>query len=128
MKDLNIKIGDILSRASEIVFIEVPESFGNLSNLTSLDLRGFYNLISLPESIGNLSNLTSFDLGSCYILVSLPETIGNISNLPSLALSRCDNFTSPPVSLLSLSYLNTPLRIAGTLPIPSWIGVSSREK
>ncbi|MEG3439330.1 COR domain-containing protein, partial [Pannus brasiliensis CCIBt3594] len=38
-----------------------PESFGSLSNLTSLDLRG-NQLTSLPESFGSLSNLTGLDL------------------------------------------------------------------
>ncbi|MEO0433938.1 MAG: leucine-rich repeat domain-containing protein, partial [Cyanobacteria bacterium J06656_5] len=39
----------------------LPAEIGQLSNLTSLDLR-FNQLSSLPAEIGQLSNLTSLDL------------------------------------------------------------------
>ena len=71
------------------------------------------------SSIGNLINLTSLDLRWCYRLVSLPSTIGNLANLTFLDLSRCDNLTSLPTSLQSLTHLKTPLLIADILPIPS---------
>ena len=85
------------------------------SKLTSLDLSGCSSL-SLPQSIGNLSNLTSLNLSDCYNLESLPSSIGTLSNLTSLNLSRCGNLSSIPTSL---SHLKIPLIIAGLFRIPS---------
>jgi internalin A len=62
---------------------ELPESIGNLTNLTSLHFSGY--LRALPESIGNLTNLTTLDLWKNQ-LRALPESIGNLTNLTSLAL------------------------------------------
>ena len=99
--------------------VSLPSSIGNLSNLTSLNLSECHNLVSLPSSIGNLSNLTSLNLNGCWTLKSLPETIGNLSNITSLDLAGCQNLTSLPALLHSLSHLETPLTLAGLLPIPS---------
>ena len=44
-------------------------------------------LTSLPESIGNLHELTSLNLSSCYDLDTLPDSIQNLSKLTSLNLS-----------------------------------------
>lgn len=49
----------------------LPESIGNLTNLTELRLRA-NQLTSLPESIGNLTNLTYLDLDNNQ-LISLIE-------------------------------------------------------
>jgi Leucine-rich repeat (LRR) protein len=64
---------------------ELPEAICNLTNLKSLDLN--YNaLTELPEIIGNLTNLTYLDVRSNN-LNKLPDTIGNLTNLTHLDLS-----------------------------------------
>ena len=40
----------------------IPEGLGNLSSLTTLDLRGCTSLTTIPEGLGNLSSLTTLDL------------------------------------------------------------------
>ncbi|MEM6452631.1 MAG: COR domain-containing protein [Cyanobacteria bacterium P01_D01_bin.105] len=84
--------------------ITLPESIGNLSNLTSLNLSD-KQLTTLPESIGNLSNLTSLNL-HINQLTTLPESIGNLSNLTSLDLSG-NQLTTLPESIGNLSNLTS---------------------
>jgi len=82
----------------------IPESFGNLSSLESLDLPG-NRLINLPESFGNLSNLSSLKMRNNQ-LDSLPYSFGNLSNLSSLDLSG-NGLTSLPDSFGDLSNLSS---------------------
>jgi leucine-rich repeat protein SHOC2 len=86
----------------------LPDSIGNLTDLTSLNLYG-NSLTSLSESIGNLSNLVELSLGNNQ-LTSLPASISKLTNLVSLALSR-NQFTILPdwiayLSNLTRLYLN----------------------
>jgi Leucine-rich repeat (LRR) protein len=55
----------------------LPDSIGNLQNLTSLDLSD-NNLKSLPDSIGELQNLTSLSLSE-NDLKWLPESIKKLA-------------------------------------------------
>ncbi|QDU11039.1 hypothetical protein [Gimesia aquarii] len=63
---------------------ELPESIGQLSQLTDLDLGGNI-LTSLPESLGELTQLTELDL-SLNDLELLPESIGQLTQLKSLVI------------------------------------------
>ena len=54
----------------------LPESFGNLSSLCTLDLSNNL-LITLPESFGNLSSLQFLYLHTNQ-LISLPNSFGNL--------------------------------------------------
>jgi leucine-rich repeat protein SHOC2 len=81
----------------------LPDSIGNLDNLTYLNLRD-NQLTSLPETIGNLSKLTDLDLLGNQ-LTSLPESIGNLTRLTSLCLS-CDRLNTLPKSIGNLSSLS----------------------
>ena len=87
----------------------LPESIGNLSNLTLLYI-GSNNLEALPESIGNLTNLTSLYIGSNN-LEALPESIGNLTNLTSLYVTN-NNLKALPESIGNLTNL-TSLYVAG---------------
>jgi leucine-rich repeat protein SHOC2 len=113
-----------LSFAWERISI-LPDSIGDLINLTGLDLRGnelthlpdsigkITNLIwlnlsdneltHLPNSIGNLTNLTTLNLNTNR-LTSLPDSIGNITNLASLYLGG-NHLTSLPNSIGDLTNL-----------------------
>ena len=82
----------------------MPESFGNLTNLTQLWLHG-NQLTSLPESFGNLTNLTQLWLDGNQ-LISLPEFLGNLTNLTTLHLEE-NKLTSLPEFLGNLTNLTT---------------------
>jgi hypothetical protein len=53
-------------------------------------------LQQLPESLGQLSALSSLDLSQCSSLVELPESLGQLTALSSPELSEC----SPELSCL----------------------------
>ena len=80
----------------------LPDDFGNLNSLSDLDLSS-NALVSLPESFGNLSNLCELDL-SYNELESLPESFGNLSSLTELYLSY-NELESLPESFGNLSSL-----------------------
>lgn len=64
---------------------EIPDSIGNLPNLTKLYLS-CNNIHEVPKSIRNLTNLTHFDLSSNQ-LACIPDVISDLSNLTHLYLS-----------------------------------------
>jgi len=122
---------------------ELPESIGELTNLTSLNLennrltvlsesiRQLTNLISLnlynnqlralPKSIGHLINLTSLDLNSNR-LTTLPESIGQLINVLSLDL-RYNQLTSLPESIGQLTNLTSLVLYGNRLrTLPESIG------
>ena len=84
----------------------LPESIGNLVNLTHLYLPG-NQLTGLPESIGNLVNLTHLYL-SANQLTSLPKSMGNLANLVHLSLGKNQIISLPESigNLIILTYLN----------------------
>jgi internalin A len=95
---------------------EVPESIGQLTNLTYLNLSS-NQLTALPESIGQLINLTYLNLSSNQ-LTALPESIGQLINLTYLNLSS-NQLTALPESigqLINLTYLNLSSNQLTALP------------
>jgi leucine-rich repeat protein SHOC2 len=64
--------------------IALPESLGNLLNLTDLDLRN-NRLTSLPESLGQLQKLRYLDLRA-NALWMLPTSLSTLRNLEKLDL------------------------------------------
>ena len=100
----------------------IPPEIGNLTNLTTLILRGATGPI--PPEIGNLTNLTSLDLHGTRLTGPIPPEIGNLTNLGGLDLSR-NRLTGPvPPEIGNLTNLtNLDLsrnRLTG--PIPPEIG------
>ena len=82
--------------------LEFPDTIGNLSNLTRLELNNNY-LLSIPKTIGNLSNLTRLELNHNHIKC-LPDSIGNLFNLDYLELSKIE-LKSLPDSICQLKNL-----------------------
>ena len=98
----------------------IPESIGNLTNLTKLYLA--YNNLSgqNPESIGNLTGLTDLELYDNKLSGQIPESIGNLTGLTDLKLY--DNNLSGQIpesigNLTGLTYLYlTGNRLEGSIP------------
>ena len=69
----------------------LPESMGNLTQLTELGLMGCESLTTLPESIGKLTQLTELDLRGCEKLTMLPESIQQLTKLDNGSLLSIAN-------------------------------------
>ena len=75
----------------------IPESIGNLVNLTYLHLGNNYEITGpIPESIGNLVNLKVLMLAENKLTGTIPETIMNIAQLDDFAIyqNRLDGILS----------------------------------
>ena len=87
---------------AELGLSSIPEQIGNLTALTSLDLRG-NPLTELPERIGDLTALTFLNL-SHNQLTTLPESIGGLTALTFLYLIG-NQLTTLPESIGGLNAL-----------------------
>ena len=102
----------------------IPDSLGNLANLTRLDLAFNQLTGSIPDSLGNLTNLTHLDLASNQLTGSIPNSFGNLTNLYYLDLAGNQLTGSIPDSLGNLANLDW-LELAGnqlTGSIPDSLG------
>jgi internalin A len=79
-----------------------PESLGDLTAITSLDLSG-NQLTVLPEWLGKLTALTDLDLRNNQLAV-LPESLGDLTSLEKLILYQ-NRLTALPESLGNLTAL-----------------------
>ncbi len=79
---------------------------GTLTNLTSLDLSGCYNISDLTP-LSNLTNLTELTLGDCDNISDLLP-LSNLTNLTYLYLYGCDNISdlTPLSNLTNLEVLD----------------------
>ena len=65
----------------------IPESIGNLTNLTYLNLGWNDELTGpIPESIGNLVNLTHLAFAQCKMTGTIPETVMNLTKLDDFSI------------------------------------------
>ncbi|MHA2298528.1 MAG: leucine-rich repeat domain-containing protein [Candidatus Hodarchaeales archaeon] len=94
----------------------LPESFGELSNLQTLRLN-YNKLTTLPESFGQLRNLETLYLFNNQ-LRTLPESFGELSNLQTLRLNYNELTTLPESfgNLTKLEYLDLRWNLLSTLP------------
>jgi internalin A len=113
---------------------ELPDSIGNLTSLTFLDLRN-NQLNALPDSIGNLTSLIFLDLRNNK-LNTLPDSIVNLTNLTFLYLSSNQlnalpdsivNLTSLTFLYLSSNQLNALPELLGNLTNLTYLDLSSNQ-
>ena len=98
----------------------VPDSIGQLTNLTSLSLQD-NQLTTVPDSIGQLTNLTSLNLQDNQ-LTTLPDSIGQLTNLNNLYLQG-NQLTTVPDWIGQLINLNTlSLSANRVTAVPDLIG------
>lgn len=74
---------------------ELPESFGRLTALATLELEGCQALRRLPFSLGGLSSLTDLTVTDCPALYSLPESFLELTNLKLVKVVACCNLILP---------------------------------
>ncbi|XP_058215919.1 leucine-rich repeat receptor protein kinase HPCA1-like isoform X2 [Rhododendron vialii] len=92
------------------------------SRVTSLDLSNNKGLTgTLPQSIGNLTNLSTLMLIGCSFFGLIPDSIGSLQQLTYLSLNS-NNFSGPiPNSIGNLNILIwldvTANQLNGTIPI-----------
>ncbi|TPR55075.1 leucine-rich repeat domain-containing protein [Enterococcus sp. OL5] len=84
-KSFLLKINRIELTGNQIAG-EIPDSIGNLVNLTTLNLRENQIAGEIPDSIGNLVNLTTLELLANNLSGEIPESIGNLVELRTLNL------------------------------------------
>ena len=91
-------VGNVLSGA-------IPESLGDLTQLTRLQLG--YNQLSgaIPESLGNLTQLTQLGLFENQLSGAIPESLGNLTQLTQLWLHANELSGAIPESLGNLTQL-----------------------
>jgi leucine-rich repeat protein SHOC2 len=82
----------------------LPDTIGNLSNLTYLNLSG-NQLTILPDTIGDLSSLSGLELSENK-LIELPNNIGNLSCLHHLSLHD-NQLTRLPKNICNLQHLSS---------------------
>ncbi|KAG6516817.1 probable LRR receptor-like serine/threonine-protein kinase At2g16250 [Zingiber officinale] len=108
----------VLRHAS--VLGQIPDSLGNTSQITMLDLAGNNITGSIPYSLGQLANLTLLDLSSNSLSGVVPLSLGMLRNLSVLILA--DNSLVGPIppqlgDLSSLTVLDLNSNsLTGSLP------------
>jgi Leucine-rich repeat (LRR) protein len=105
----------------------IPESIGNLTKLTSLDISRankdqFKGLIgTIPASIGSIATLQYIELQNNQLSGSIPTTIGDLKNLRRLRLQNNELTGTLPGTLSTLTNLSE-IRLennglSGSLPV-----------
>ncbi len=98
----------------------LPNTIGNLTNLTEIVLHD--NLLSgtIPNEIGNLTNLTFLSLANNQLSGPIPPNIGNLTNLIELILVGNQLSGTIPIEIGSLTNLRTLdlsfNQFSGTIP------------
>ena len=83
----------------------IPNTLGNLTNLTSLSLWGNALSGQIPTQLGNLTNLTQLWLGDNALSGQIPTQLGNLTKLTSLNLDDNSLSGQIPAQLGNLTNL-----------------------
>lgn len=85
--------------------VEIPESLGNLKNLTWLYLKGANLRGEIPESIFELKVLETLDIAMNKLSGNFPKSIGKLQNLTKIELFLNNLTGEIPVGLANLTFL-----------------------
>ena len=83
-----VKLEKLIFWTVSMIPMSIPESVGNLSSLTELNLNGGA-YARIPTSIGRLKNLQTLRLDSLFYdsSATIPTEIGSLTNLKTLKLN-----------------------------------------
>jgi len=98
----------------------IPDSLGHLPKLEILSLEGNYIYGEIPLELGNLSNLKILSLGTNYLSGSIPDSFGHLRKLQKLDLRRNRLSGKVPTlsDLQSLNYINlADNNLDGDIPV-----------
>lgn len=99
----------------------MPSTLGQLMQLSVLDLAGNSLIGQIPSEFGLISSLSRLDLSSNYLSGQIPASLGNISGLQSMGLSDNSLTDSIPPELGNLSQLVelnlSKNSLSGSLPL-----------
>ncbi|XP_042992391.1 receptor protein-tyrosine kinase CEPR2-like [Carya illinoinensis] len=84
---------------------EIPETLGNLKNLTWLYLKAANLKGEIPESVFKLKELETLDISSNKISGNFPRSIANLNKLKKIELFDNNLTGEIPRELANLSYL-----------------------
>ncbi|KAG0582758.1 hypothetical protein KC19_3G083500 [Ceratodon purpureus] len=82
----------------------LPNSFGYLKKLRTLELSGCLHLTRLPKNLGAMTSLEELGIRCCPIR-KLPRSIGLLSQLRWLTVTGCKNLEKLPTSIRKLHSL-----------------------
>jgi Leucine-rich repeat (LRR) protein len=99
---VKLKKMDFLNGSQGQSLSKLPESFGKLKSLETLELIGV-GLKTLPESFSNLTNLKRIDL-SFNIVQKFPKDIGNLTKLEFIRAASVEALPPSVSKLVSLKY------------------------
>ena len=101
--------GDVtaITMRTNLMAGKIPTTIGQLSNLTSIDLR-YNSLTAIPSAIGNLTNLQTLELASNQLAGVLPSSLNNLTKLITLDVSS-NKLTGTLPNLGNLTLLNRHL-------------------
>ena len=98
------------------MYLELPNTFGNLTALKKLTLQN-NKLTSLPQSMRDLNNLEILEV-NYNLITTIPEIFGDMTNLMVLKLDHNNLVELPETlgSLVNLELLNLSNNQLNTLP------------
>ncbi|KDP31632.1 hypothetical protein JCGZ_14857 [Jatropha curcas] len=103
----SLKKFEILDLALNYFSGRFPTWVGNLTGLTILSIgQNEYDECQIPESIGNLKNLTLLFLADCHLSGEIPESISQLTNLETFDMSRNKISGEFPKSISKLQKLS----------------------
>ena len=127
---LNQHVTEINLPSNNLCCDSLPDAFGNLSQLTYLDMSSNTVSGSIPASWGSLTNLTYLALADQRVQGPLPPELGGMSSLVSLLIGNNEIYgTLPPEwrHMTSLRTIDVSLNhITGSLP-PEWASMTSLD-
>jgi Leucine-rich repeat (LRR) protein len=85
--------------------MRIPETIGNLQQLTSLTLHNCQLKGPIPHSLFTLHNLQTLRISRSNFRCALQEDIGNFQRLTELELQNCEMTGPIPASICQLSLL-----------------------